>query len=131
MNRLILAMNRRFPESFVSGYQYLMPSMTNHPKDRHVLAAAVQAKADLIVTLNLKDFSTPHLAPHGINVQSPDEFLTEFATSSFTAMRTVIEMQAGALQKPPRSIGEILTILEGKVPTFARLMRHRMLADQL
>jgi len=27
----------------VNGYENLIPAMTNHPKDRHVLAAAVRA----------------------------------------------------------------------------------------
>ena len=30
--------------------------MTNHPKDRHVLATAVRTGAQTIVTFNLKDF---------------------------------------------------------------------------
>jgi predicted nucleic acid-binding protein len=36
--------------------------MTNHPGDRHVLAAAVTAKADIIVTSNLKHFKPKDLA---------------------------------------------------------------------
>ena len=32
---------RHFPEAWIEGYERLIPSMTNHPKDRHVLAAAV------------------------------------------------------------------------------------------
>jgi hypothetical protein len=30
--------------------------MTNEPKDRHVLAAAVRGRADVIVTENIRDF---------------------------------------------------------------------------
>lgn len=47
-------MRRHFPDAEVLGYESLLPQMRNHPKDRHVLAAAVRANADLIVTFNLK-----------------------------------------------------------------------------
>ncbi len=35
-------MERYFRDALVSGYEDLTASMTNHPKDRHVLAAAVR-----------------------------------------------------------------------------------------
>lgn len=41
--RLLAAMRREFPEAEVRGYEALVPAMTNDPKDRHVLAAAVSA----------------------------------------------------------------------------------------
>ncbi|MFM7316778.1 MAG: PIN domain-containing protein [bacterium] len=44
--------------------------------DRHVLAAAIHASVDCIVTLNLADFPATVLQCHGIVVQSPDTFLT-------------------------------------------------------
>lgn len=130
VNRLIVAMTERFPAARVDDYQYLVSTLTNHPKDRHIVATAIQAKANRIVTLNLKDFSAPHLLPHQIDAQSPDEFLMEFAAASFTTMQTIIEMQVRALYNPPLSLAEVLIGLEGKTPRFARLMRDRMLADQ-
>jgi hypothetical protein len=46
------------------------------PDDRHVLAAAVKGRADLIVTANLKDFPAKTLDRWGIEAQYLDEFLT-------------------------------------------------------
>ena len=43
-------MIEHFPGAMVTGYLSLTDSMTNHPKDRHVLAAAVRGSAELIVT---------------------------------------------------------------------------------
>ena len=45
------------------------------PGDVHVLAAAIAGHADCIVTTNLKDFPEAALAPFGIQVIHPDEFL--------------------------------------------------------
>lgn len=49
--------------------------MTNDPKDRHVIAAAVKSDAKLIVTYNAKDFPPSSLAPWGIERQGPSTFL--------------------------------------------------------
>lgn len=49
--------------------------MTNDPKDRHVLAAAVACGADTILTTNTRDFSLTTTTPHGVTARSPDEFL--------------------------------------------------------
>lgn len=51
----IAEMQRHFLDAEVQHYESLIPSMTNHPKDRHVLAAAVRGGAAVIVTFNLKD----------------------------------------------------------------------------
>jgi hypothetical protein len=40
-----------------------------------VLAAAIVARADVIVTYNLKDFPATILEQYGIEAQHPDEFL--------------------------------------------------------
>jgi len=57
---------RHFPEAWVDGYEDLIPAMTNQAKDRHVLAAAVRARAEIIVTYNRKDFSVESIAPFSI-----------------------------------------------------------------
>src|SRR5690349_3705422 len=55
--RRVAHMMRAFPEATVEGYETLIPSV--HPRDagdRHVLAAAVRAQAQVLVTVNTRDF---------------------------------------------------------------------------
>lgn len=60
----------------VTGYESLIPSLhLPDPNDRHVLAAAIVGRCDAIVTANLKHFPEAALAPFGIDLQHPDEFL--------------------------------------------------------
>ena len=47
---LIEQMRRHFDNAWVSGYELLTLEMTNDPKDRHVLACAVKARAREIVS---------------------------------------------------------------------------------
>src|SRR5690606_21900486 len=46
-----------FPEALITGYEPLAENLTNDPKDRHVLAAAIRGGCPLILTFNLKHFS--------------------------------------------------------------------------
>lgn len=64
-----------FADAWIEDYDPLIPTMTNHPKDRHVLAAAVRTGAQTIVTFNLKDFPEASLTPWNVEAQSPDDFL--------------------------------------------------------
>ncbi|MDO5705756.1 MAG: PIN domain-containing protein, partial [Paracoccus sp. (in: a-proteobacteria)] len=57
------------------------------PADLHVLAAAIDADAPLIVTLNLRDFPQRVLAPLGIRALHPDAFLLDLHRSAPQAMR--------------------------------------------
>jgi predicted nucleic acid-binding protein len=72
---LVSELETHFADAWVEGYEELIPSMSNHPKDRHVLAAAVRCGAQTIVTFNLKDFPVDSLALWNVEAQSPDEFL--------------------------------------------------------
>ena len=52
-----------FREAWISGYEPLIPRMTNDEKDRHVVAAAVHGSAPIILTCNLRHFRPEHLEP--------------------------------------------------------------------
>ncbi len=69
-------MNSNTRDCQVTGYGGLIPSPELPDlTDRHVLAAAIVGRCDVIVTQDLKDFPDEALAPYGIDVQHPDEFL--------------------------------------------------------
>ncbi|MFE3428638.1 PIN domain-containing protein [Streptomyces sp. NPDC059171] len=68
---LVDVMAGAFPESLVSGYAALIPAMTNDPKDRHVLAAAIGGHAHAVVTLNLRDFPRRRLIRTGSRCCTP------------------------------------------------------------
>ncbi len=62
VERRIAAMIHSFPDATVTGYEDLVTTMTCDPKDRHVLAAAVRANAEVLVTFKLKDFPAASVA---------------------------------------------------------------------
>lgn len=76
VDRRIAAMQAAFEDACVTGYSGLITSMTNDEKDRHVLAAAVRAGAQAIVTTNVRRFPAESVKPYDIEVLTPDQFLT-------------------------------------------------------
>lgn len=66
---------RAFPEASVTGYESIIPTLANDPKDRHVLAAAIKGDCPLILTFNLKDFPDAALAPWAIKASHPQDYL--------------------------------------------------------
>ena len=125
--RLMDTIRKQFPEAFVTNYKYLINSMANNPKDRHVLAAAVACRAQVIVTNNLKDFPQSIVAPFEIEVQHPDDFLVQLFYLYPEFMIEIIEKQARDLQRPPKTALELLSTLDQHVPNFVSLIRASIL----
>jgi predicted nucleic acid-binding protein len=64
-------------------------------KDNHVLAIAIQSKAQIIITNNSKDFPNNYLKGFGIVKQTPDEFISALTYSNqHTAITAYLEMLA-------------------------------------
>lgn len=120
--RRISFMKRAFPEAMVTGHERLIPVMTNHPKDRHVLAAAVHIDAQTIVTRNLRDFQAEHL-PRSMQAQDPDLFLQNLLRQVPDVMLEVLRSQAEMKKKPPISLQELLEALSRTVPGFIQEVR--------
>jgi len=116
--RRVAQMQRAFPLAAIEGYKGLIPAMTNDPKDRHVLAAAVRSGATVIVTVNLKDFPPASLAPYGIEVVHPDEFLLSQLDLDEEAVIDCLGEQREAYKRPALSFNEFYRSLKKVVPRF-------------
>jgi predicted nucleic acid-binding protein len=121
---LINTLRSQFEDAEVPYSSSLVALMTNDPKDRHVAATAVAAGADVIVTINLKDFPARALEPFGLEAQSPDVFLARLFHLDPDTMVELLERQAAALHRPPMAVDDILAKLFLFAPQFVHLVRH-------
>jgi len=121
--RLRATMEKYFPEADVRGYQPLVDVMPNHPKDRHVAAAAVKAGAQVIVTVNIRDFS---VLPDGVEAQPPDEFLCNLFDLDPPAFVELLREQAADLTNPPVTFQELLDRLGRVVPDLVAAVRRSL-----
>jgi predicted nucleic acid-binding protein len=124
--RLEAALQAAFPEAFVKGCDALIPALTCDPKDRHVLAAAVHAHAQVIVTTNLRHFPNISLAPHDIEAQHPDAFLIHLHDLDPDIMVPIIREQIADLRKPPQAPDRVLGKLALEAPRFVEVVRRQV-----
>ena len=117
-------MNDAVSDCLVEGFEDLIDSLSlPDPDDRHVLAAAVRAGAQVIVTANLQDFPAHALAPYRLEAKHPDDFMVEMIDMAPALVAQVMTEQAAALKNPPRTVLELLRTLHdlGLVQTVAKL----------
>lgn len=106
-------METAFPDSTMSGYEALIDTLQlPDVNDRHVLAAAITAKADCIITRNLADFPDAILKKHDLVAIHPDLLLHKLIQSSPDYVCASIKSCRSRLVNPPKSIDEYLDILE-------------------
>jgi hypothetical protein len=117
-------MDRAVRDCLVTGYEHLIPSIgLPDAGDRHVLAAAIVGRCDVIVTQNLKHFPAAALSPYGIEAQHPDEFLANHLGLAPGLFCSAVAKVRARLTTPPYSVEEYLAILtrQGLVGTVAEL----------
>jgi predicted nucleic acid-binding protein len=124
------SMREAFDDAMVTGYEGLEPCMTNHPKDRHVLAAALVGRADVIVTANLGDFPPDSREPYDIDAQHPDEFLCNQWELDEESMVEAIRLWLEDLSRPPLTLDQLLQKLELHTPRFCQMVRQSALGQE-
>ena len=112
-------MNKAFPEAIVEVPSLLLGAMDNDLKDRHVLAAAVVAKAQVIITANLKHFPEEALSPWEIEAQHPDTFLVNLFDLAPEKMIKVVQLSAQDRRNPVSAL-DLLARLTKTVPNFTQ-----------
>lgn len=115
-------MNKFAINAVVTGFEnHIEALQLPDPNDRHVLAAAIHAKASAIVTFNLKDFPKSAVKPYGIRVLHPDAFFLEITQSYPDAALVALRKQRAQLLNPPISQKDFLNQLEQlKMPLTAK-----------
>lgn len=109
-----------FPRASVRKYERLIPSLTCDVKDRHVLAAAVVGRADVLMTANLRDFP-PQSVRSGLESlvrESPDQFLCELLEPSPSVTLRVLCKVVSRNRRPPMTRRQLLTALLDVALTF-------------
>lgn len=128
LRRTVDCMNKAIPDALVTGHEGLIAGLTlPDPDDRHVLAAAIRCGAGVIVTFNERDFPNEQLAPFGIEVQHPDEFIDNLFDLDQAAVVAAAQRQRHTLKNPPVDADRYLEILQkqGLVRTVKSLAGFR------
>lgn len=126
INRTIAIMKDAFEACWVDHHRPLIAGVDGLPDkdDRHVVAAALAAGAQQIVTSNLTDFPTEVLERYELEAIDPDTFLIgQFELKkplAVNAMRSVRQRYSN----PAMTQSEFLTDLTGKgMPKFAAALK--------
>jgi predicted nucleic acid-binding protein len=113
LERTRYLMDAHARNALIADFEELIPSLAlPDPDDRHVLAAAIRGRVDVIVTYNLKDFPTKAIAPYGIEVQHPDEFLMHLLDLAPGIVLAALQRLRRSLKNPPVAIENYLARLE-------------------
>lgn len=123
-------MNLHVEDALVEEFEHLIDGLTlPDPNDRHVLAAAIKSRSNLIITNNLKDFPSSVLAVFDIEAIHPDIFVLRLLEVSPQDVVSAAAEQRQNLKNPPKSVTDYLATLErqGLTGTVARLREYAVL----
>jgi hypothetical protein len=121
-------MNENAQDCLVSGYEHLIEGLVlPDPNDRHVLAAAIGAKAQLIVTYNQSDFPAAVLGPLGIEALHPDTLVAQLLDQAPAKVCKAVRRQRLNLRNPQKTVDQFLDILARQAlpQSVARLSEYR------
>jgi len=105
-------MDSAFPDANIINYEEIISTLSlPDNNDRHVLAAAIKANANIIVTFNIKDFPSSYLKSFGIEVQHPDLFIANLIKSDIQKCLLALNNQVQSLKNPPKSKEDVLNAL--------------------
>jgi len=121
---VIGAMRRAFPAASVEGYEHLIHDMDNHPKDRHVAAAAVHIGASAVVTYNVRDFDSELLRQRDIAIITPPQLVGQLVADEPSVVALALRAMAARKKRPPMTPTDV-------VAAVVRQQGFRALEDSL
>ncbi|MFD3627931.1 PIN domain-containing protein [Streptomyces sp. NPDC058698] len=106
-------MNGAIRDCLVTGFEPLIEGLKlPDPDDRHVLAAAIQAGAQVVVTNNRKDFPPDYLNNWGIERKGADEFVLDLIGLDDRVVYACVQEIATSRRRPPQTFEDVLGQLE-------------------
>ena len=126
-------MREAFDDALVTGWEELEAGiLLPDNDDRHVVAAAIRAAAQAIVTSNVDDFPGETLSAFGLEAVHPDDFLLDQLDLSPPTILQVIQEQAAYTRQPRLSAYDLAELLSrAGIPRFADEIRRLMSAPLL
>jgi hypothetical protein len=109
-------MERAFEDAMVDGFDHFLAVCEAMPdrNDRHVLAAAIGAQAQVIVTENLRHFPDHVLAPFDIEARSADAFIADTAMLDMGRAAVAVQRMRLRFGSPPVSVDDLFIKLEAR-----------------
>ncbi|MFL1483418.1 PIN domain-containing protein [Marinobacter sp. LN3S78] len=102
LNRVRELMDQGVPGALVTGYEGLVDAIVlPDPDDRHVLAAAIQTRAEAIITFNLKDFPAECMDRYNIQAVHPDQFIADQFDMDAASVIKAARNHRRSLKNPP------------------------------
>lgn len=112
---LIAAMTNVLPDALIVPPEPLAVSVSlPDPNDEHILAAAIHAGCDMLLTANLRHFPVDTLLQLDPPVRAihPDAFLIELITARAAEVVPVIDACRRNLTRPPLTVAEYVAALD-------------------
>lgn len=121
----IALLRRDWPDAVVTpGLEKARALWLPDPDDVHVLAAAVEARAQSIMTRNARDFPTRLLAESGITRVDPDGYLRDLwreAPDTVAAVAESVRAEAERLSGQGWALNDLLK--KARMPQLAKALR--------
>ena len=119
-------MTRAFPEAMINVPSGLIKAVECIPdkSDRHVLAAAIRAHANAIITQNTKHFPKDCLEEYGVLCQTADDFLIHQFYLCQQVVLDKLDDQAAGIS---RDRDFVVSSLKLAVPEFVKLVEEHSL----
>ncbi len=124
-------MDRSLPGAMVIGYEHLIEEIQieRDPNDRHVVAAAIVGRCDVIVTNDFSHFPCDMLDAFNLEKERPDDFLSNLLDLEPGTFCSAIRTARVGKKNPPYTVEEYLSNLtqHGLVVTVAGLRQYAYL----
>ncbi|MGV0818613.1 PIN domain-containing protein [Martelella sp. AMO21009] len=126
LDRTRALMNAAVPDCLVEGYEDLIPALALPDEDdRHVLAAAIVTRANVIVTFNEKDFPEDAITAYRLHTKHPDDFLVDAFELAPEEFVDAVRRDFTHYGAPPLVYEDYIdSLAKAGIPKTAKLLRQ-------